>query len=192
MFNYGDVSTCSFHATKVFHTGEGGCFISQTEELQKKLYFRHNFGHNGRYHFEAAGINAKMSELQAAMGLAVLDCMEEIASKRKASADFYYENWTETDPNLLQIRPETEWNYAYFPILFENEKILLETVKRMEKENIYPRRYYYPSLNTLPFYDSTSTMPVSEDIAARILCLPISSEISRKDQENILKILRNH
>ena len=89
IFEYGDVSTCSFHATKLFHTGEGGAMFTNDENLQHQLFYSHNFGHNGPLDFHGLGINGKISELQAAMGLSVFPYMETILSERKKVVDFY-------------------------------------------------------------------------------------------------------
>lgn len=190
IFEYGDVSTCSFHATKLMHTGEGGMFYSQDYELQKKMYFHHNFGHNGHYNFEEAGINAKLSELHAAMGLAVFDHMDEIIEKRKTAVETYRNLLTSSKLKFLQIRPETEWNYHYFPVIFSSEEELLSALERLEAQQIFPRRYYYPSLNTLPFVPYKE-MPVSEDFSKRILCLPLSAQISDEEIVSVTKYLNN-
>ena len=89
LFEFGDVSTCSFHATKLFHTGEGGAMFCNNEDLHKKLFYSHNFGHNGPLEFHGLGINAKMSELQSAMGLAVLPYVKDLIQSRKEIAELY-------------------------------------------------------------------------------------------------------
>ena len=89
IFNYGDVSTCSFHATKLFHTGEGGALFCQNEATRQEMWYRHNFGHDGHEKYHGLGMNAKMSELQAAMGLSVLPYMEHILAERKRVCSFY-------------------------------------------------------------------------------------------------------
>lgn len=92
VFNFGDISTCSFHATKLFHTAEGGALFCKDKELYQKLFYSHNFGHNGPLDFFGLGINGKISELQAAMGLAVLPYMETILSERSKVVSFYNNN----------------------------------------------------------------------------------------------------
>jgi len=186
IFNYGDVSTCSFHATKLFHTGEGGAVFCKDAILLNKLFFHHNFGHKGSEDFQGLGINGKMSEIQAAMGLAVLPYMEKIITHRKNAVAYY--KTTMPYFKTLQLREGTQWNYAYYPIFFENEQELLNAIERLVAAGIYPRRYFYPSLNTLPYMDKVS-MPVSEDISKRILCLPLSHDISEALQEQIVKLL---
>jgi dTDP-4-amino-4,6-dideoxygalactose transaminase len=191
VFNYGDVSTCSFHATKVFHTGEGGCIISNDAALQKNFFNHHNFGHKNNEEFYGLGINGKMSELQAAMGLAVFNHFEEIKSERKRVVENYRKFLEKKPVTLLSIREHTEWNYPYFPIFLESEKALLETEKRMNEQNIYPRRYFYPSLNRLPYIDGKFDCPVSEDISQRVLCLPLFVGLSLEDQKQIVSLIHD-
>lgn len=184
LFNYGDISTCSFHATKIFHTAEGGAVFCKDEKLRHELYYRHNFGHNGPHEFHGVGINAKVSELQAAMGLAVLPYFHQIKQDRKQIVEDYLSKLHSDRLGFLKIRPGTDWNYSYFPIVCESETLLLEVQKQLNAENIFPRRYFFPSLNTLPFVEK-SNMPVSEFIASRILCLPLYSGLLKADVNRI-------
>lgn len=172
IFNFGDVSTCSFHATKLFHTGEGGAIFAKDPELFHQIYYSHNFGHKGALEFHGLGINAKISELQAAMGLAVLPSIDNIIAERKKVVDQYVNELDLNHLQLIKLREDTEWNYSYFPIVFETEKKLLEVEKTLNEKDIYPRRYFYPSLNNLPYLEYKA-MPVAESIAERILCLPL-------------------
>jgi len=172
IFKSGDISTCSFHATKLFHTGEGGAIFCEDEELMHKISYSHNFGHNGPMDFHGLGINAKISELQSAMGLSVLPHMDRIISERKKVVDYYLANLNFRELKTIKIRDNVTWNYSYFPIIFKNEKMLLSIMKVLNHANVFPRRYFYPSLNTIP-YINRSEMPVSESIAKRILCLPL-------------------
>ena len=146
IFNYGDVSTCSFHATKLFHTGEGGALFCKDQKTYNELYYRHNFGHDGPLNFHCVGINAKMSELQAAMGLSVLPFIPSIIDDRKRICDYYNKQLDFNILKKLQIREHTSWNYSYYPVLFKTEEDLLRTQKALNDKNIYPRRYFYPSL----------------------------------------------
>lgn len=191
IFEYGDVSTCSFHATKLFHTGEGGALFTKDTKLQHQLFYSHNFGHDGPSAFHGLGINGKISELQAAMGLAVLPHMETILAERKRVVDFYNQNLDVTKVQTLKIRENTEWNYSYYPIVFEDEDTLLRVQKALNEEQIFPRRYFYPSLNTINYVENSS-MPVSESIAARILCLPMYVELNQSDLEFIVSILNGN
>ncbi|MFA7616426.1 MAG: DegT/DnrJ/EryC1/StrS family aminotransferase [Weeksellaceae bacterium] len=184
VFNYGDISTCSFHATKIFHTGEGGALFSNDEELRLPLYYSHNFGQITPVEFYAEGINAKISELQAAMGLSVLPYMNEIISERKKVVEKYDQLLDFSKLQRLKIRQGTDWNYSYYPVLFSSENLLLKKVAEMNKIEIFPRRYFYPSLNTIPFANGKE-MPVSEDISKRVLSLPLYVGL----EENEIKII---
>jgi len=188
LFNFGDVSTCSFHATKLFHTGEGGAIFCDDKELFHQLYYSHNFGHNGPLEFHGLGINAKISELQSAMGLAVFPYMDHIIEERKKVVDFYNEKLNFETVKSLKIRENTAWNYSYYPVIFNSEATLLKVQQALGAENILPRRYFYPSLNTIE-YTKGDTMPFSESIASRILCLPLYVGILAEDLEKIVQII---
>ncbi len=188
LFNFGNVSTCSFHATKLFHTGEGGAIFCRDKELNHKLFYSHNFGHNGPEDFHGVGINAKMSELQAAMGLSVLPYIAKIFAERKRVVDFYNLNLNFDKISKMKIRENTDWNYAYYPVIFESEEELLKVQNALNQEEIYPRRYFYPSLNTLN-YVNYDKMEISESISQRILCLPLAVGISNSACSKICKII---
>jgi dTDP-4-amino-4,6-dideoxygalactose transaminase len=188
LFDYGDISSCSFHATKLFHTGEGGAMFTNNVDLQHQLFYSHNFGHDGPLAFHGLGINGKMSELQAAMGLAVLPYMETILAERKKIVDYYNQHLDFSKLKSLKIRENTHWNYSYYPVIFESEEQLLRVEKKLNDNQIYPRRYFYPSLNTID-YAKGETMPVSESVAKTVLCLPLYAELSAADSTKIVAIL---
>lgn len=188
IFNYGDVSTCSFHATKLFHTGEGGALFFSDSADYDRLFYSHNFGHNGPHEFVGVGTNAKMSELQAAMGLAVLPYMDRILSERRTIVNYYDNHLIWGTLRTFTIRDNTEWNYSYYPVIFQSEAQLLVAEAALQKANIFPRRYFYPSLNTVQF-TLGETMPVSEQIASAILCLPLYAGLSLEDAARIVNIL---
>lgn len=187
IFEYGDVSTCSFHATKLFHTGEGGAIFCKDPELFHQLYYSHNFGHNGPLEFHGLGINGKMSELNAAMGLAVLPFMAEILKGRQSVVDAYREHLKGSSIKMLTIRPGTEWNFSYFPVLFRSEDELLNAERVLKENDIIPRRYFYPSLTELPYAKSNNCL-TGEDIASRVLCLPLYKEMNEKDISSIIDV----
>ena len=188
IFNFGDISSCSFHATKLFHTGEGGALFFSDKALYESLFYSHNFGHNGPHDFSGVGTNAKMSELQAAMGLAVLPYMDEILSQRKVIVDFYNNNIDFSKVRTFVIRENTQWNYSYYPIIFESEEKLLQVEKALNQAQIFPRRYFYPSLNTISFASGKS-MPVSEKIASSVLCLPLYAGLTDNETKEIVHLL---
>jgi dTDP-4-amino-4,6-dideoxygalactose transaminase len=185
IFDYGDISTCSFHATKLFHTGEGGALFCNDSELFRKSFYSHNFGHNGPLDFFGLGINGKISELQAAMGLSVYPFMDQIIQERKVVVDVYNSQLNLSSLKKLTIRNGTSWNYSYYPIIFQSESDLLKVQRELNAQSIFPRRYFFPSLNSINYVYS-SKMPVSESIASRILCLPLYAGL---EKENVLKIV---
>lgn len=191
IFDFGDVSTCSFHATKLFHTGEGGALFCNDADLNHQMYFSHNFGHNGPLAFHGLGINGKTSELQAAMGLAVLPYMGEIIKSRKDIVDFYNANLNFGKLHTIKIRENTTWNYSYYPILLESEAKLLEVQKALNAAEIFPRRYFYPSLNTIDFAKG-QTMPISEDVASRVMCLPLYAGLMPSELEQIVHAINKN
>jgi len=187
IFNYGDVSTCSFHATKLFHTGEGGAAFCN-EKLYDSVYFSHNFGHDGPDKFNGLGINAKMSELQAAMGLCNLKYIDSLISKRKTQYSLY-EEMLAGKLKTLKVRSETISNSSYFPIILDSESQCLRVIEKLNEQHIFPRRYFYPSLNKMD-YAGNFRCPVSENIANTILCLPLYHSLSVKDQISIINIVK--
>ncbi|SMC38376.1 DegT/DnrJ/EryC1/StrS family aminotransferase [Cellulophaga tyrosinoxydans] len=190
VFEYGDVSTCSFHATKLFQTGEGGAVFCENESLRHKMFYSHNFGHNGPLEFHGLGINGKVSELHGAMGLAVLPHLDKILESRKNVVELYDLKLNFDKLNKLKIREGTYWNYSYYPVIFQNEEKLLLVQKKLNSHKIFPRRYFYPSLNNVPFLPKV-TMPISDDIASRILCLPLSHDLVKKDIEMICQFINS-
>jgi dTDP-4-amino-4,6-dideoxygalactose transaminase len=188
IFEYGDVSTTSFHATKLFHTIEGGAVMTKSPDLLRKMAFMRNFGHNGPDDFAEVGINGKNSEVHAAMGLTILPHLNEILSERKRVSDHYTVALKGLRVKYQRILSGTDYNHAYFPVLFESEQILLKAVQLLNDNLIYPRRYFYPSLSSLR-YVSASKNPISDDISRRILCLPLYVGLSKEEIDFIARIL---
>ncbi len=184
LLNWGDISTLSFHATKLFHTGEGGALVCRDLELATRVFSHHNFGHNGPEEFFGLGVNGKISELNAAMGLAVLPHMTEIIEKRKALCSLYSEMLAGSGLTAVKLRENTDWNYSYYPVIFPSEEVLLNAISALNSRGIFPRRYFYPSLNRLPYLSETR-MRVAEDISCRVLCLPLSSEFEKSQIEGV-------
>lgn len=191
LFDYGDISTCSFHATKLFHTGEGGAMFAKDPDLYHKMFYSHNFGHKGSLSFYGLGINGKLSELQAAMGLSILPYMDMIFSERKIVVEYYNSNLDLSKIQLLKLREYTNWNYSYFPIIFNSESKLLKIEKVLNDNQIFPRRYFYPSLNTVE-YMKGDLMIVSESIASRILCLPLYIGLSIEQLQKIVSLINEN
>lgn len=184
ILNWGDVSTLSFHATKLFHTGEGGAVVARDEELAHKIFYHHNFGHHGQEEFWGLGINGKLSEINAAMGLAVLPYICEAITRRRLICEIYDYSFRGINANCLKLREGTVWNFTYYPLFFPTETQMLRVKTELNNRGIFPRRYFYPALNSLP-YVSNVTMPVAESISERVLCLPVSADLKTEEAEQI-------
>lgn len=186
LLSYGDISTCSFHATKLFHTVEGGCIIANDEVKANQLMLYRQFGHVYDDYI-SVGVNGKNSEFHAAMGLCVLPQIEQIITDRKKISEQY-------DDALsgLVHRPFMDgkliYNYSYYPVIFTSEIELLRVQQNLLQNNITGRRYFYPSLNELPFLQKQSC-PVSEDISRRVLCLPLYAGLHVDDVQVIIDIV---
>ena len=191
IFEYGDISTCSFHATKLFHTGEGGALFTKDPDLFDKCFYSHTFGHLGPLDYYGVGINGKISELQAAMGLTVLPYMELIIEERKKIIDCYQTNLNFGNIRSFQLEENTCWNYSYYPVIFESQDILIQVQQILNNNNIFPRRYFYPSLNKIE-YTNGEFMPVSESIAERIMCLPLYVGLTQKELDEIVNLINSN
>jgi dTDP-4-amino-4,6-dideoxygalactose transaminase len=188
LLSHGDISTLSFHATKLFHTGEGGALITNNEKLAHRITYMRNFGHHGPEDFWGLGINGKNSELHAAMGLCVLPKVAELIALRQGISEQYDDLLKDTSLTRPRYLPETLYNYSYYPVLFPSTRSLLKVTKALNEQEIFPRRYFYPSLNKLP-YVSHDSMPVAEAIARRVLCLPLSHSTTFDEVNLISKII---
>ena len=189
VLNYGDISTLSFHATKLFHTIEGGALIINDDELVQKVRYLINFGIKSPTEIPHLGTNAKMNEFEAAMGLCILDDIEDIKTNRKKVVE-NYKIGLESLVTFQEQNNQASENYSYFPILFKNEEELSKVQKSLNKENIFPRRYFYPSLDTLEYIEPKQECKISRDISKRILCLPIYAELEKDNQDKIIDIIR--
>jgi len=184
VLNYGDASTLSLHATKLFHSVEGGAIIFNNKEDYTKAKQLINFGFDSANFPQYVGINAKMSEFHAAMGLTVLDEIDHITSQRKALITQYHQQLT----GLIQLQvwhEKGERNGAYMPILLNSEQHLLAVSELLLAEGIQTRRYFYPSLSQVPAYGMQGETDIANDISARILCLPMYTDLQLADVDII-------
>jgi dTDP-4-amino-4,6-dideoxygalactose transaminase len=188
VLDYGDFAACSFHATKVFHTVEGGCVVAHTPEGLEALKLLRACGHVGDTHIRL-GANAKLSELHAAMGLSLLDRVADNITGRAAVSRMYDALLPDSRLRRPALRQGLTYNHAYYPVIFEDENTALRVVERLNRDNIFPRRYFYPALNTLPYLKKTQACPVAESIAPRVLCLPLYAELSEADVERICAVV---
>ena len=188
VFGYGDISTTSFHATKLFHTVEGGAVFCNSPELLKKMAYMRNFGYNGPEDFEGVGINGKNSEFHAAMGLANLPFISQILESRKAQSLQYNKMLQGLSVKKLQISKDAVFNYAYYPVIFETEAQLIKSLAELNANRIFPRRYFYPTLNKLGYINKQEN-PIAENISTHILCLPLYFDLTKEEIDYICRIL---
>lgn len=189
VFDYGDVITTSFHATKLFHTVEGGAVFTQDKQLFERMRYMRNFGHDGPGKFNGVGINGKNSEFHAAMGLCNLNYADSLLDTRK-NQYAAYDILLDGSPVEKQRIQEgtTAYNCAYYPVIFESEIQALHVKKSLEDSNIFPRRYFYPSLNRLS-YTKKFAVPCSDDISKRILCLPLYHSLKEDELYKVANII---
>jgi dTDP-4-amino-4,6-dideoxygalactose transaminase len=186
VLKWGDISATSLHATKMLNTAEGGGCIARTPELQEKLKRIRFFGHDDAKEIVEQGFNGKLTEVHAALGLANLKYHRQVLADRKRKYNIYKDTLGVDGYFVFQQIQFGEPNYSYFPVLFPTEADLLEAERRLQAEGVVPRRYFYPSVNTLKaIVPYAPHMPVSENVASRILCLPLYWKL---DEETIIRI----
>jgi len=194
---HGDLSVLSFHATKVFNTFEGGAIVCRDAETKKHIDQLKNFGFTGEISVEQVGINGKMNEMQAALGLLQLQYVDENI-RRRAEIEDRYRNALMSIPGLrcLPSGLSAQSNHSYFPIIVEqNYPITRDTLYNKLKENgINGRRYFYPLITQFPMYCELPSarigaLPVAERVAQQVICLPIYPALADMDQDRIVRIL---
>ena len=194
--NFGDASCFSFHATKVFNTIEGGAVCYRDPDMGRRLYELKNFGIHGPEEVDAVGANAKMNEFCAAMGLCNLRHVDEEIAKRRAVVERYREHLEGVDGLRLNVQqPEVRSNYAYFPVVFDENLFGAsrnEVMDALAQNGIGARKYFYPLTNTFECfhgkYDVDAT-PVALHVAKRVLTLPLYADLSMEDVDRICKIV---
>jgi dTDP-4-amino-4,6-dideoxygalactose transaminase len=189
VFHYGDISTLSFHATKLFHTTEGGAIITNNPSIAKEIAYMRNFGFDGPERFYGLGINGKNSELHAAMGLCNLKYIPEILMRRKELTNRYNQILRPLRVGKPVIQSKAEFNNAYYTVIFENEKALLKAVEALNGVYVYPRRYFYPSLESLNYVNTEHNIKISTDVSKRVLCLPLYHNLSFEEVDMISRAL---
>ncbi len=200
IFNCGDLSVLSFHATKVFNTMEGGAIVSHDAATKKRIDYLKNFGFAGETTVIAPGINSKMNEMQAALGLIQLKHNAENIVKRKAIAQTYRKALHGISGISLLAEPQdTEFNYAYFPIFVEEKEYGIsrdQLYDKLKQCNVYGRRYFYPLISEFPMYRSLESatrknLPLSYTVAERVICLPIYPSLKSDVVDYVCGILRS-
>lgn len=191
ILEYGDVSMVSMHATKLFHTVEGGFVVARDGEVSERIEWMRRFGHKGAVDFHGVATNAKMSEFHAAMGLCNLQRIETILERRHAIIAIYRQRLAEVADIIpaFSLRDGCDWNAAYFPVLFRDESHLLAALQKLSERNIHARRYFYPLLNHEQLAPAHGPLAVAEDIAVRIACLPLSEKLVPAQAEQIMEII---
>ena len=198
ILNAGDVSALSFHATKTYNTAEGGALVCHNEETKKQIDYLKNFGFAGETEVVMPGINGKMDEIRAALGLLNLKYVDSAIEKRKQIALQYRKELIGIPGiTMLDENSSVKTNYSYFPIFINEEEYGINRDKLYEKLksfNIYGRRYFYPLISTFnPYRDLDSArpenLPVATKLADSVICLPIYMGLDSKDVENICNII---
>ncbi len=196
---YGDLSVLSFHATKVFNTMEGGAIVCHDVAIKKRIDYLKNFGFAGETTVIAPGINSKMNEMQAALGLIQLKHHDENVYKRSIIAKSYRQGLSNTKGLLcLPQPPNTVYNYAYFPILVNEHEFGLSRdalYQKLKQNGIFGRRYFYPLISEFPMYkgfDSANKMnlPIANKIANEVICLPIYPDLPHEKVNNIIDVIK--
>lgn len=191
LLTYGDIAATSLHATKLLNTAEGGGCITTDAALDARLKRIRFFGHDESKDIVEDGFNGKLTEVHAALGLANLKYYDEVLEDRKRKYQYYIEQLQQAEGVRFQEVKNGETNYSYFPIIFESEERLLQVEKALNAADIFPRRYFYPSVNTYTNVVAYQACPVSEDISERILCLPLYLNLEEGDQDKICEIIRS-
>lgn len=189
IFEYGDISTCSLHATKLYHSTEGGLVITKEANVLKKLALMRNFGISDFNQFGELGINGKNSEFHAAMGLTNLKYIDDIIEKRKELSLQYDLGLKNLKGFMPTWNINSKPNYAYYPVVFETEQLLLNVMEELGKNQIFTRRYFYPSLATALPYLQPTDLPITDDISKRVLCLPLYYDLTVEEVNLITRLI---
>ena len=187
VFRQGTVSVTSFHATKMLNTAEGGGVFTLDKEIDEKLRRIRFFGFENHADIVEDGFNGKMTEAHAAIGIANLRYLERALADRKEKYIRYKEILGQSSSIRFQ-KIISGCNYSYFPAIFKDEETVMRVLAALNAENIFPRRYFYPSVNTFTKLVPYVSMPKSEDIASRILCLPLHMRMTMGDVEEIAEM----
>ena len=190
LLEYGDITATSLHATKLLNTAEGGGCITKDYELHEKLKRIRFFGYNEQKDIVEDGFNGKMTEVHAALGVANMKYFDEVLLDRKQKYNLYKQKLVGVDFLRFQVSKIGETNYSYFPVIFDSEERLIDSEERLSKSNIFPRRYFYPSVNTYTHIVDYQECPISEDISRRILCLPLYKNLNPDDITKIINIVK--
>lgn len=190
ILEYGDISATSFHATKLFNTGEGGACVTPNAEIASRLQRLRFFGHDDRKSIVEDGLNGKMTEVHAALGLANLPWLEAVLDRRRQINLQYRQELSGIGWIQFQKIQEDSCNFSYMPIVFDSEARLEKAVAALQKQRIHARRYFRPSLNTVEAVGPYQECPVSESLSARILCVPSFHELPETTISRVCEVIR--
>lgn len=194
----GNMSTLSFHATKVYNTVEGGALVCHDEATKKRIDYLKNFGFAGETTVVAPGINSKMDEIRAAYGLLNLKQVDKAIASRKATAEKYRAALKDV-PGIRMLKDieGVHHNYAYFPIFIDEKEYGMSRdalYAKLQEHNIYGRRYFYPLISTFSAYkglDSANpkNLPVAHKLADQVLCLPMFAGLNDESEKRVIEVI---
>jgi len=189
LLEFGDISAVSFHATKLLNTAEGGGCITTDNELYQALKALRFFGHNEEKSIEALGMNGKMTEIHAALGMIGLQYFDQIIEDRRNKYNRYLQQLSGyLGITFQRINPES-CNFSYFPLIFHSQEKLQQILNKLNQQKIFPRRYFYPSVNTFSKVVKYESMPIAESISNRIVCLPLYFDLSNEQLDKICELI---
>ena len=190
VLNYGDISCVSFHATKLFNTAEGGGCVTTDPVIADRLRRLRFFGFDANKDIIDDGMNAKMTEVHAALGIANLQYIEKTITNRRNKYLYYIKKLEDLPFLTFQEFDSEAYNYSYMPVLFDSEERLLHVTKNLAECHIVPRRYFYPSLNNVDIFNCSQHLPVAERVARCILCLPLYDTLSEEHIDRICECVK--
>ena len=190
LMNYGDVSCLSFHATKLFNTAEGGGCVSRDPALMARIRRLRFFGFDEQKEITDEGMNAKMTEVHAALGLVNLKYLDQVRANRRRKYGQYVSLLADVPFVTFQKYNPEEYNYSYMPVLFDSEERLQRVVKSLATDRIVPRRYFHPSMHELPKFGPAPKLPVAEQVSRCILCLPLYDTLATESIEQVCRLVR--
>ena len=191
LLNFGDISATSLHATKILNTAEGGGCVTRDPELHELMKEIRFFGHDDNKMVVTDGLNGKMTEIHAALGIVNLKYFDQVFADRKNKCLYYQKHLSDLEALSFQKIVFGESNHCYFPVIFRSEELLEKVVLALNQKNIHPRRYFYPSVNTYKSILPYEEMRISESISRRILCLPLYFDLRYEQVEEVTVTIRN-
>lgn len=190
IMSYGDISCTSFHATKIFNTCEGGACFTSDIKLEKKIRQMRFFGFDEDKNIASVGMNAKMTEIHAALGLTNLKYLDRVTQDRRAKYHYYKDSLKSVNFIKYQSINPNEYNFSYMPILV-HKKINPKLIKILNKHNIFPKKYFNPSLNHIPLFNQNKTLPISNQVQGNVICLPIYWKLKYSEIDRITELIKS-